>query len=115
MLEEHDRIVSSPTPTPARIRLFLFPTRNELTGSGSGSLLRDPKSEMWFSDALKSSMIVSRGLSDGSDESGSGSVQESMVLETCSSFGSINSSVNNEDNGNGGNKVKVPVNGLIER
>ncbi|KAI7749019.1 hypothetical protein M8C21_009925 [Ambrosia artemisiifolia] len=115
MLEEHDRIVSS--PTPSRIRLFLFPTRPESVGS----LLLDPKSESWFSDALKSTMIINRGLSDGSGlgnglmglecldgngdslvnsgDSGkcgggdSGSVPESMVLETCSSFGSINSSV----------------------
>ncbi|KAK9066923.1 hypothetical protein SSX86_014247 [Deinandra increscens subsp. villosa] len=122
MLEEHDRIATS--PTPSRIRLFLFPTRPESVGS----LLLDPKSESWFSDALKSTMIINRGLSDGSGmpsglvgldclegnggdsltnsgESGkcggggcggggdSGSVPESMVLETCSSFGSINSSV----------------------
>ncbi|KAK1433232.1 hypothetical protein QVD17_10141 [Tagetes erecta] len=111
MLEEHDRIVTS--PTPSRIRLFLFPTRPE----SLGSLLLDPKSESWFSDALKSTMIINRGLSDGSGmdkligldcceslmnsgDSGkcggggdSGSVPESMVLETCSSFGSINSSV----------------------
>ncbi|KAD4888385.1 hypothetical protein E3N88_20458 [Mikania micrantha] len=109
MLEEHDRISSS--PTPSRIRLFLFPTRPESVGS----LLLDPKSESWFSDALKSTMIINRGLSDGSGmgngllgldclegngeslinsgDSGkcgggdSGSVPESMVLETCSSFG----------------------------
>ncbi|KAL8231139.1 hypothetical protein R6Q57_000917 [Mikania cordata] len=148
MLEEHDRISSS--PTPSRIRLFLFPTRPESVGS----LLLDPKSESWFSDALKSTMIINRGLSDGSGmgngllgldclegngeslinsgDSGkcgggdSGSVPESMVLETCSSFGSINSSasasnlvpigVNNEDGG--GNlmekKVKVAATGSIE-
>ncbi|KAL4582497.1 hypothetical protein LXL04_007047 [Taraxacum kok-saghyz] len=152
MLEEHDRIASS--ATPSRIRLFLFPTRPESVGS----LLLDPKSETWFSDALKSTMIINRGLSDGSGmanglmgldcmegngeslmnsgDSGkcggngtggdSGSVPESMVLETCSSFGSINSSIsasnltqigaNNEDAG--GNlvdkKVKVAASGSIE-
>ncbi|XP_023769302.1 uncharacterized protein LOC111917899 [Lactuca sativa] len=150
MLEEHDRIASS--PTPSRIRLFLFPTRPESVGS----LLLDPKSETWFSDALKSTMIINRGLSDGSGmgnglmgmdcmegngeslmnsgDSGkcggtggdSGSVPESMVLETCSSFGSINSSIsasnltqigaNNEDAG--GNlvdkKIKVAAPGSIE-
>ncbi|KAI3726446.1 hypothetical protein L1987_66243 [Smallanthus sonchifolius] len=143
MLEEHDRIASS--PTPSRIRLFLFPTRPESVGS----LLLDPKSESWFSDALKSTMIINRGLSDGSgmgngligldclegngeslmnsSDSGkgggrdSGSVPESMVLETCSSFGSINSSVsasnlipvgvNNEDGGGNlmENQKKVKV------
>lgn len=150
MLEEHDRVASS--PTPSRIRLFLFPTRPESVGS----LLLDPKSETWFSDALKSTMIINRGLSDGSGmpnglmgmdclegngeslmnsgDSGkcggtggdSGSVPESMVLETCSSFGSINSSIsasnvtqigaNNEDAG--GNlvdkRIKVPASGSAE-
>ncbi|KAF5791434.1 putative PB1 domain-containing protein [Helianthus annuus] len=145
MLEEHDRIVSS--PAPARIRLFLFPTRPESVGS----LLLDPKSESWFSDALKSTMIINRGLSDGSGmgnglmgldcldgngeslmnsgDSGkagggggdSGSVPESMVLETCSSFGSINSSVSasnlvpvgvgNEDGSLMEKKVKVAAPG----
>ncbi|KVI00121.1 Phox/Bem1p [Cynara cardunculus var. scolymus] len=143
MLEEHDRIATS--PTPSRIRLFLFPTRPESVGS----LLLDPKSESWFSDALKSTMIINRGLSDGSGmgnglmgldclegngeslmnsgDSGkcggtggdSGSVPESMVLETCSSFGSINSSVsasnlppigvNNEDGGSNLVERKVKV------
>nr|XP_043614752.1 uncharacterized protein LOC122586823 [Erigeron canadensis] len=141
MLEEHDRIASSSSPAPSRIRLFLFPTRPESVGS----LLLDPKSETWFSDALKSSMIINRGLSDdglstglgiggldcceslmnSGDDSGkgSGSVQESMVLETCSSFGSINSSVSgvnlngvgvgNED-GSGGKIKAVNAPGCIE-
>ncbi|XP_071711579.1 protein PAL OF QUIRKY [Rutidosis leptorrhynchoides] len=133
MLEEHDRCCSH-----TRIRFFLFPTRPESVGS----VLLDPKSETWFSDALKSSMIINRGLSDGSgmmecldgsncegslmnsgdSGKGSGSVQESMVLETCSSFGSINSSVSasnintvgvgNEDNG--GSKIKLVPAASIE-
>lgn len=120
MLEEHDRIVSS--PTPARIRLFLFPTKLE----SLGTVLLDPKSESWFSDALKSTMMIQRGqsanagvgnglmgfeglgLSDSSvDAQGEslsnggeaknglldfGPVSESIVLETNSSFGSTNSS-----------------------
>ncbi|KAA8547775.1 hypothetical protein F0562_004204 [Nyssa sinensis] len=120
MLEEHDRIVSS--PTPSRIRLFLFPLKPE----SIGSVLLDPKAESWFRDALKNTKIMQRGQSadsgltrglidldcvgppDSSVEaqveslSNSGeakhgldlsSVPESMVLETSSSFGSTNSSI----------------------
>ncbi|GFP96982.1 hypothetical protein PHJA_001842300 [Phtheirospermum japonicum] len=103
MLEEHDRI----TP-PARIRLFLFPVKPESVGSA----LLDPKSETWFSDALKSTGILQKGQSAdcgllmgiGPDleapvESGSNSGgtegklgAESLVLETSSSFGSTCSS-----------------------
>lgn len=117
MLEELDRVAIS--PAPSRIRLFLFPSRPESVGS----VLLDPKSESWFSDALKSTMIINRGMSaeagmvgglmgldcmgnpdedsnnsgggEGKQQGGcdSGSVPESMVLETCSSFGSTSSSI----------------------
>ncbi|KAK3036538.1 hypothetical protein RJ639_030979, partial [Escallonia herrerae] len=113
MLEEHDRIGSS--STPSRIRLFLFPSS---TPDSVGSVLLDPKSESWFCDALKGTRIMQRGQADGSGagtESGLmgrvssveslsnsggdgkpgldfGSVPESMVLETSSSFGSTGSS-----------------------
>ncbi|KAJ9562344.1 hypothetical protein OSB04_007504 [Centaurea solstitialis] len=136
MIEEHDRIAAS--PTPARIRLFLFSTRPESVGS----LLLDPKSESWFSDALKGTIIINRGLSDGSgmgnglvgmdclegnnnggENSSGDSGKESMVLDTCSSFGSINSSVSasnlapigvsNED-GSSNFKVKLGAPGSTE-
>ncbi|PSS30599.1 Hyphal wall protein [Actinidia chinensis var. chinensis] len=114
MIDEHDRIVSS--PRTSRIRLFLFPSKPESVGSA----LIDSKSESWFCDALKSTKIMQRrqsadsGLVNGlmgldSDscveaqiESLSnevkhgldlGSVSESMVLETSSSFGSTSSSI----------------------
>ncbi|XAR51510.1 hypothetical protein NMG60_11006157 [Bertholletia excelsa] len=120
MLEEHDRIASS--PNPSRIRLFLFAAKPESVGS----VLHDPKAESWFCDALKSTRIMQRGQSaesglvsglNGLDcsvtpdasleaqienlgiggEAKNGvdfsSVPESMVLETSSSFGSTSSSI----------------------
>ncbi|XP_052196296.1 uncharacterized protein LOC127803809 [Diospyros lotus] len=120
MLEEHDRLTSS--PKPARIRLFLFPAKPESVGS----VLLDPKAESWFCDALKSTKIMQRGQSADSalvnglmgldcgapsDSSVEGQVEslnnsgearhgldlcavpESMVLETSSSFGSTSSSI----------------------
>ncbi|XP_059643360.1 protein PAL OF QUIRKY [Cornus florida] len=113
MLEENDRIVSS--PNPSRIRLFLFPLKPE----SIGSVLLDPKAESWFCDALKGTKIMQRGQSaesglvnglmgldflgpsDSSVESLSeakngldqSNVPESMALETSSSFGSTSSSI----------------------
>ncbi|XP_042030855.1 uncharacterized protein LOC121777613 [Salvia splendens] len=104
MLEEHDRI--SP---PARIRLFLFAVKPESLGSA----LLGPKSETWFSDALRSTGVLQKGQSAdcglligvGTDleapvesvsHSGGGGENkagaESLVLETNSSFGSTCSS-----------------------
>ncbi|KAL1536944.1 hypothetical protein AAHA92_29513 [Salvia divinorum] len=104
MLEEYDRI--SP---PARIRLFLFALKSESLGSA----LLGPKSESWFSDALKSTGILQKGHSadcglligigpdleapvEGVSNSGGGGESkvgaESLVLETNSSFGSTCSS-----------------------
>lgn len=56
MLEEHDRITSSTSPNPSRIRLFLFPLKPESLGSA----LLDPKAESWFSDALSNTRIERR-------------------------------------------------------
>lgn len=115
MLEEHDRINHS-CPMPPRLRLFLFPIKPE---SLESSLL-DPKSESWFSDALKSTRIREKGesavdtgllmdlgllggsdleaqLESGSNNGGGGFESkhgaESLVLETNSSFGSSSSSI----------------------
>lgn len=112
MIEEHERAVSC-SSGPARIRLFLFPTKPESVGT----VLLDPKSDTWFNDALKSSMMirgqsedVGNGLlgfdglglldSDGNGGEGVGNGKngvldfgsESMVLENNSSFGSTGSS-----------------------
>ncbi|KAL7232016.1 hypothetical protein ACSBR2_010102 [Camellia fascicularis] len=111
MLEELDRISCS--PTPSRIRLFLFPSKPESVGSA----ILDPKAESWFCDALKSTKIMQRGQSADSElvnglmglDRGApsdssveaqveslrdlSSVPESMVLETSSSFGSTGSSI----------------------
>ncbi|KAK6151256.1 hypothetical protein DH2020_016188 [Rehmannia glutinosa] len=102
MIEENDRIAP-----PGRIRLFLFPIKPESIGSA----LFDPKSETWFSDALESTRILQKGQSADSgllmgvgldleaqvetgSNGGEGKVgPESLVLETCSSFGSTNSSL----------------------
>ncbi|WOH10286.1 hypothetical protein DCAR_0729753 [Daucus carota subsp. sativus] len=111
MIEEHERAGSS--GAPGRIRLFLFPTKPESVGT----VLLDAKSETWFNDALKSSMMIrgqsedvghgllgfdGLGLSDdgqgGGGGAGDGKVglmdfgSESMVLENNSSFGSTGSS-----------------------
>ncbi|XP_031114697.1 uncharacterized protein LOC116018831 isoform X1 [Ipomoea triloba] len=98
MLEEHDRIASSISPNPSRIRLFLFPVKPESLGSG----FLDPKAESWFSDALSNTRIERRVQSTDSNlpraligldfAGGFDSVSgESLVLETSSSFGSTSS------------------------
>ncbi|XP_057481081.1 protein PAL OF QUIRKY-like [Actinidia eriantha] len=148
MIDEQDRIVNS--PRPSRIRLFLFPSKAESVGSA----LIDSKAESWFCDALKSTKIMQRGQSADSGlvnglmgldsdscveaqaESLSnevkhgldlGSVPESMVLETSSSFGSTSSSISMLNfppiaaHGDDGvvnlqeKKVKVLTPGSIER
>lgn len=148
MIDEQDRIVDS--PRPSRIRLFLFPSKAESVGSA----LIDSKAESWFCDALKSTKMMQRGQSADSGlvnglmgldsdscveaqvESLSnevkhgldlGSVPESMVLETSSSFGSTSSSISMLNfppiaaHGDDGvvnlqeKKVKVLTPGSIER
>nr|GME05260.1 uncharacterized protein LOC109151402 isoform X2 [Ipomoea batatas] len=98
MLEEHDRIASSISPNPSRIRLFLFPVKSESLGSA----FLDPKAESWFSDSLSNTRIERRVQSTDSNlpraligldfAGGFDSVSgESLVLETSSSFGSTSS------------------------
>ncbi|OMP04703.1 Phox/Bem1p [Corchorus olitorius] len=77
MLEEQSRLSS--TASPSRIRLFLFPV-NCLNAE-----LSHPKRESWFVDALRSARVGFGG--EISSE------QESIVLETSSSFGSTSSSL----------------------
>ncbi|KAK1578683.1 hypothetical protein Q3G72_032310 [Acer saccharum] len=110
-LEELERFSSSPSPAPApaRIRLFLFPIKqqqggdHELAVSGIGTELTQiglthPKTESWFVDALKSAKMMQQkremggfGGEGGQSEGLCG--QESMMLETTSSFSSSSSSV----------------------
>ncbi|XP_074579903.1 uncharacterized protein LOC141836335 [Curcuma longa] len=66
MAEEYERIVAASsagvgggaTATgSSRLRLFLFPSKSEMSPASSiGSLLDDSKSETWFVDALNSAM-----------------------------------------------------------
>ncbi|KAI4352176.1 hypothetical protein L6164_006453 [Bauhinia variegata] len=99
LIEEHQRLSCSPFPVASRIRVFLFPSKPD---SGL-CLIRHPKSETWFSDALKGVKVMQKGrhcLMGFDGEAGSGveahsflsSGPESMVLETSSSFGSTSSS-----------------------
>lgn len=106
-LEEFHRLSSS--PAPARIRLFLFFSKQPLGYSTSQPVssfkttqcgLTHPKTESWFVDALKSAKMMQKGemvgfCGDGQSDGQSGGLcgQESMMLETTSSFGSSSSSV----------------------
>ncbi|KAG6481992.1 uncharacterized protein LOC122015388 [Zingiber officinale] len=64
MAEEYDRIVAASSAGAgggatgsSRLRLFLFPSKTEMSPASSiGSLLDDSKSETWFVDALNSAM-----------------------------------------------------------
>ncbi|XP_018816557.1 uncharacterized protein LOC108987935 [Juglans regia] len=93
---------SSSSTMSSRIRLFLFPP----------PVIHHPKTEVWFSDALKSAKIMQKvvvmgreGDGDGQSESFSGgelsngaaSNAESMVLESSSSFGSASSSASSSN------------------
>ncbi|KAK9279002.1 hypothetical protein L1049_028584 [Liquidambar formosana] len=62
MIEEYDRTTSN-SPLKSRLRLFLFVAKPE-TATSMGSLLDDAKSETWFVDALNSTGLLPRGLSD---------------------------------------------------
>ncbi|KAH7556910.1 hypothetical protein JRO89_XS11G0010300 [Xanthoceras sorbifolium] len=107
-LEELHRLSSSPPPAaPARIRLFLVPFKqqggdHELAVCGGGEStqpgLTHPKTESWFVDALKGAkMMQQKGEMGGFGGEGGQSEglcgQESLMLETTSSFGSSSSSV----------------------
>ncbi|CAE6104194.1 unnamed protein product [Arabidopsis arenosa] len=74
------------------------PIREELTQP----VLQHPKTEMWFVDALKSAEMMQTGRNNsGSSGSGDGNGgicgQESMMLDTNSSFGSTSSSVSSSN------------------
>lgn len=64
MVEEYERIVAASSAGvgggatgSSRLRLFLFPSKAEMSPASSiGSLLDDSKSETWFVDALNSAM-----------------------------------------------------------
>ncbi|ERN05447.1 pollen-specific leucine-rich repeat extensin-like protein 1 [Amborella trichopoda] len=56
MVDEFDRCLR-----PARLRLFLFPTRPPDTAASLGSLLEDSKADLWFVDALNGSGLAPRG------------------------------------------------------
>ena len=122
MIEEYDRVAAgSGSAKPLRLRLFIFPSKPESTGTASsiGSLIDDSKSETWFVDALNNAML-GRGRSSadsvncllGIDESKAStvnqdseivgkimggsrqeihSVPDSPMLGTFSSFGSASS------------------------
>ncbi|WOK93384.1 hypothetical protein Cni_G02081 [Canna indica] len=64
MVEEYERVLSAASSAgtggstgSSRLRLFLFPSKSEMSPASSiGSLLDDAKSETWFVDALNSAM-----------------------------------------------------------
>ncbi|KAG6514575.1 uncharacterized protein LOC121970282 [Zingiber officinale] len=64
MAEEYERIVAASSAGvgggatgSSRLRLFLFPSKAEMSPASSiGSLLDDSKSDLWFVDALNSAM-----------------------------------------------------------
>ncbi|KAL0555873.1 hypothetical protein IC582_004374 [Cucumis melo] len=105
MFSEHLRLSSS-SSSSSRIRLFLFFPEPEKPHN----VIHHPKTEAWFSDALKSAKILQKGRDclvgfDGEGLVGENEVKgivdlgnggfslpESMVLETSSSFGSSSSS-----------------------
>ncbi|KAM7279736.1 hypothetical protein ACFE04_006870 [Oxalis oulophora] len=98
MIDEHHKLLSQ----SSRIRLFVFNAKHgERLDSGFNEeessrrrrmkVLQHPKTEAWFVDALKSARIMEGMQSEG--EFGAGLyTQESMALETSSSFGSTASS-----------------------
>ncbi|XP_058193697.1 uncharacterized protein LOC131310603 isoform X1 [Rhododendron vialii] len=64
MFEEYDRITTSVSSKPGRLRLFLFLAKPD-TAASMGSLLDDAKSETWFVDALNGTGFdLPRGLSE---------------------------------------------------
>ena len=54
LIDEYDRLCSSPFSTPSRIRVFLFPNSGRCA-------IHHPKTESWFFDALKSAKIMQKG------------------------------------------------------
>lgn len=72
MVEEYDRL-SGNSGRVSRIRLFLFPERQEMSSGSIGSLFGSIKSEDWFLSALN-------GGSSGGGMSGSNSVNSLLGL-----------------------------------
>ncbi|KFK25850.1 hypothetical protein AALP_AA8G170600 [Arabis alpina] len=127
MMEEYGYLSTESSIPQTRIRLFLFPLKPQLneTGASQGDptqckadtdvdwlgideskvtqpVLQHPKTDTWFVDALKSAERMQTGRDNsGSSGSGDGSGgicgQESMMLETNSSFGSTSSSVSSSN------------------
>ncbi|CAN8236233.1 unnamed protein product [Cochlearia groenlandica] len=114
MMEEHGYLSSDSSIPKSRIRLFLFPSKsrdNEADSSqgdltqckavtdidwlgiyeSKPELIRQSNTDLWFVDALKSVEML--------QTSGSGGIcgQESMMLETNSSFGSTSSSASSSN------------------
>ena len=85
----HHLLCLSSSPSSSRIRLFLFRL----------SVIHHPKTELWFSDALKSAKINMTG-SFSAGELSTVSNAESIVLETSSSFGSTSSSASSSSTTN---------------
>ncbi|CAN1354850.1 hypothetical protein LINPERPRIM_LOCUS43550 [Linum perenne] len=133
MIDEHNRVF----PSPARIRLFVFPAKHEVKSASNAvelgmSEFTHPKKESWFVDVLESAKIMQRGgavgfAGEGHGEGNNGGGDaivgrcgaESIVLETSLSFGSTSSSGSSsnspakcqiEDTGAGlqDSKVKLP-------
>ncbi|XP_023890253.1 protein PAL OF QUIRKY isoform X2 [Quercus suber] len=87
----HHLLCLSSSPSSSRIRLFLFRL----------SVIHHPKTELWFSDALKSAKInMTESFSAGELSNGTVSNAESIVLETSSSFGSTSSSASSSSTTN---------------
>ncbi|MFS7983425.1 hypothetical protein Hanom_Chr11g00974351 [Helianthus anomalus] len=108
MLDEHDRIVSP--HAPSRIRMFLFPTRPEFPGS----LLLDPNSESWFSDALNSSSSMISNTGGSGLGTGNTNNTDGSGMGICNSDGS--GLMNNGDSGKcgGGDSGSVPESMVLE-
>ncbi|CAN0896609.1 hypothetical protein LINGRAHAP2_LOCUS18601 [Linum grandiflorum] len=134
MIDEYNRV----SPSPARIRLFVFPAKQAAKPASKAvelgiSEFTHPKKESWFVDVLESAKIMQRGGAvgfvgeghgEGNNNGGDAIVArcgaESIVLETSLSFGSTSSSGSSsnspaksqmEDAGAGlqDNKVKLPA------
>ncbi|CAN7067983.1 hypothetical protein IGI04_041345 [Brassica rapa subsp. trilocularis] len=122
MMEEHGYLTCESSIPKTRVRLFLFPSKTQ-GGASQGDpaqckageeaagdvdwlgigesnptqpVLQHPKTDTWFVDALKGVEMMQTGGNNSGSSAGSGGGicgQESMMLETNSSFGSTSSSV----------------------
>lgn len=110
MLEEHDRIASSASATPSRIRLFLFPVNSESLGSA----LFDTKAESWFSDALNNSTIVRKGQSADSDHLHGLASLDTVVRSDLFSVDGQAESLSSSGGGGGDSKHGFEFGGLMQ-